>query len=202
MSETKSNKQNSNPSKARTRKIPKRITETYLHNSGLYYLERYSASSAHFRTVMLRKVRRSCMHHEDQSFDDCAPLVDKLVEKFVNSGLLNDDQYLQGMVSSYRKKGLSSRMIMQKLQMKGLKPDQIQDYINKYDEQNDDENSETLAAAIFCRRKKLGAFRLKALVEGGHEKEISKLARAGFQYQTIKNILDMNLDDLENLIYG
>jgi len=202
MSETKSNKQNSNPSKDRTRKIPKRITESYLHNSGLYYLERYSASSAHFKTVMLRKVRRSCMHHEDQNFDDCAPLVEKLVEKFISSGLLNDDQYLQGMVSSYRKKGLSQRMIMQKLQLKGLKRDQIQGYINKYDEQNDDENSETKAAAIFCRRKKLGAFRLKELIEGGHEKEIAKLARAGFQYQTIKNILDMGLDDLQNLIYG
>lgn len=203
MSEVKSNNSNSKPQKRRGPKIPKRITETYLHNSGLYYLERYSASSAHFKTVMLRKVKRSCLHHKDQSFDDCCSLVEKLVEKFINAGLLNDDLYLQGMVSSYRKKGLSKRMITQKLQMKGLKADQIQKFINKYDENNNDnENSEIKAAAIFCRRKKLGAFRTKPLEENGHDKEIAKLARAGFQYDIIKQIRDKNLNELETIIYA
>ncbi len=71
------------PYKKREKPAPKKITESYLHNSGLYYLQRFSASSEHFRSVMMRKVKKSCMHHTDQDYDACAVMVDKLVENGV-----------------------------------------------------------------------------------------------------------------------
>lgn len=199
MTKTNVISKNSKGEKSPRKKIPKRITETYLHNSGLYYLERYHASSGHFRTVMLRKVKKSCMHHTDQNFEDCAKLVDQLVEKFVNAGLLNDDLYLQGMIASYRRKGLSKRMIVQKLIMKKLDSDQIEDYLEKHDDAQDTKHPELKAAAIICRKKKLGCY---AKDENDLQKELAKLGRAGFNYEISRKILEMSKDELEELIYS
>lgn len=190
---------NSKGEKTPRKKIPKRITESYLHNSGLYYLERYHASSGHFRTVMLRKVKKSCMHHTDQNYEECAKLVNHLVEKFVNSGLLNDDLYLQGMIASFRRKGLSKRMIMQKLITKKLDSDQIERYLQKHDEEVEAKNPELKSAAIMCRKKKLGSY---ATSERDLQKELAKLGRAGFTYETSRKILEMDKDEVEDLIYS
>lgn len=161
MTESNPSGSNSNPEKQRRKKVPKRITDTYLHNSGLYYLERYAASSNHFRTVMLRKVKRSCMHHTDQDYEECAKLVDELITKFERSGLLNDDVYITSMVGSFRRRGLSKRMIIQKLMMKGIQSDIIQDYLFRHDEQkHEDTNAAELkAAAIYCRKRSSGLMR-------------------------------------------
>src|SRR5687768_1034793 len=105
--------------KTRGKKPPKKITETYLHNAGLYYLQRFSASSESFRRVMMRKVERSCRAHPEQDRAECARMVDELVRKFLGAGLLNDGQYAEAMVSTLRRRGLSSRAIQARLAARG-----------------------------------------------------------------------------------
>lgn len=201
MTKSKPSHSNSNPEKQRAKKVPKRITDTYLHNSGLYYLERYAASSSHFRSVMLRKVKRSCMHHTDQNYEDCVKLVDKLIIKFERSGLLNDNVYIASMVGSYRRKGLSKRMITQKLMMKGIQGDIVQNYLLRHDEQKHEDTTaaELKAAAIHCRKKKLGAYAGANSPEP--EKQLARLARAGFGFDISKKILAMDEDAIHALIY-
>lgn len=201
MTKSKPSQSNSNPQKKRTPKVPKRITETYLHNSGLYYIERYATSTSHFRTVMLRKVKRSCLHHKDQNYEDCAKMVDELITKFERSGLLNDDLYITSMVSSYRRKGLSKRMITQKLMMKGIQSEIIQNYLSRHDEQKHEDlhRAELKAAAIHCRKKKLGAY--SGINAAEPEKQLARLARAGFSFDIAKNILDMTENEIQALIY-
>ena len=191
--------ENSKPQKNRQKKIPKRITADYLHNSGLYYLERYAASSGHFRTVMTRKVKRSCHYHTDQNYDECIKLIDNLIEKFLRAGLLNDDLYLRSMITSYRRKGLSSSMIKQKLFAKSIAADSIEDAIKQFDAEQDlaPQQAEIKAAAIFCRRKKLGAYRIKDIE---NEKELAKMARAGFSFDISKKILGMSDHEIEEII--
>ena len=202
MTKSKPSHPNSNPEKQRAKKVPKRITDTYLHNSGLYYLERYAASSNHFRTVMLRKVKRSCMHHTDQNYDDCTKLVEDLVEKFKRTGLLNDDLYIASMVGSYRRKGLSKRMITQKLMMKGVESETVQDYLSKHDEQKheDTQGAELKAAAIHCRKKKLGAYGGPNSPEA--DKQLARLARAGFGFDIAKKALALSEDEIHDIIYN
>ena len=102
-------------------KKPKKITESYLHNAGLYYLERFATSSGNFREVMMRKVKRSCMFHTEQDYDKCAQMVDALVEKFIRTELLNDTAYTRNMVQSLRRKGKSAKSIQ--LYLRGKKLD-------------------------------------------------------------------------------
>ncbi len=203
--DTKPKASKKKPENPHGKKIPKRITESYLHNSGLYYLERYSASSAHFRSVMLRKSKRSCMVHTDQNIEECAALIDALIVKFERSGLLNDEVYLNSMITSYRRKGLSLRMIEQKLSAKGLSRDRIKEYVYKHDTRENDNgdcenNAELKAAAIFCRRKKIGSFALTTKNEP--EKELARLGRAGFGFDIARKILELDPEEIEKIIYN
>lgn len=178
-------------------KIPRKISERYLHNAGLAYLQRFATSSAHFKTVMMRKIDKSCRHHTDQDHDLCEEMLDKLIVKFQALELLNDAAYIRGTVTSSRRKGLSSMKIKQKLMLKGVQTNDIESAIQTHDdlEYESDEEGDVLAAVTFIRRKKFGAFDIEQKKE--FEKCLATMARAGFQYNVASKVLKMSMEDLE-----
>lgn len=193
---------NTNPAPPKSKprpakKPPKKITADYLHNSGLYYLERYAASSGHFRSVMLRKVKKSCLAHPDQDYEACATLVDALVEKFKASGLLNDDLYLRGMVGSLRRRGVSKQAILGKLRMKSVTGDMAGTYLDQHDDEHG--SGDLKAAIIFARKKKLGPFARPERPEEP-QKTLAKFARAGFSYDVAGKVMRMSADEAEELL--
>jgi regulatory protein len=181
----------------RERKPPKKITPTYLHNAGMAYLERFPASSGHFRSILMRKVDKSCRHHKEQDRDACAAMVDDLITKFLSMGLLNDDAYVKGMVTSYRRRGLSGNAIKAKLGAKRLSSDVIDQALNNHTDEGGGDDLE--AAVLLTRRKKLGPFRSPSK-EANRDKELATLARTGFSYDTASKALSMDLDEAEDII--
>lgn len=177
------------------RRVPKKISESYLHNSGLYYLQRFSASSGQFRNVMMRKVKRSCLHHKDQDLAACTTLVEDLVVKFERSGLLNDEIYTGGSVNSLRRQGKSKKAIEAKLTQKGINSQLIELKLRDYDENSGSNPSETelKAALMLTKKKKLGKFRVNP--DQKPEKELATLARAGFSYEIARKALNYHEDD-------
>lgn len=184
------------------KKPPKKITAEYLHNSGLYYLQRYAASSGHFREVMLRKVKTSCRAHPDQEYAQCAELVDALVQKFLSSGLLNDDLYVRGVVGSLRRRGTSTQSILGKLRLKSVDGDTAARHLQEIDEDFADaeqgETAERKAALIFARRKKLGPYAQAGWEEedGAFQKALAKFARAGFSYEVAAGVLKLGAGEV------
>ena len=178
------------PHPAKKKKAPRKITADYLHNAGLHYLQRFAASSAQFRKVMMRKVARSCAHHTDQDKEACARLVDALVEKFRASGLLNDELYTRGMVHSLRRAGKSRQAITAKMQAKGIGKSGTAAALTVCDEENhaDTAEAERAAAQTLVRKKKLR--------DRPPQKALAALARAGFSYDVAKEALDVELEDL------
>lgn len=178
-------------------KIPKKITETYLHNSALYYLQRFAASSAQFRKVMQRKIDLSCRHHTDQNPEDCQVLLDKLVTRFQENGLLNDGTYARGMVITLRRRGLSERAIVMKLQNKGLSERQIKDALEDFNAENETSTaqSEYNAALKLARKKRVGPY---AVAEFDYDRALSAFARAGFSFDVARRVLSMAPDDLND----
>lgn len=173
-------------------KTPRKITATYLHNAGLYYLQRYAASAAQFRKVMLRKAQRSCAHHKDQDMDACRSMIEDLVQKFISCGLLNDELYLRGMVHTLRRQGRSKSMIVQKLLHRGLSASVIESALRAADEEQDsDADGEYRAAEIFARKKKLGAHDTPQQ----KMKDLQKMARAGFSYDIARKVLQADVPD-------
>jgi regulatory protein len=181
------------------KKAPKKITASYLHNSGLYYLERFAASKAHFKDVMLRKVKRSCMHHKDQDYDVCEKMVDELANKFEACGLLNDKIYANALAESMRRKGLSKRVIQIKMHNKGLSPDHAIQVLEQLDMQSFGtfEDAEFAAALKLSRKKKIGPY--SALKEQDAQKSLGILARAGYSYDIARRIIDMDPEALNEI---
>lgn len=186
-----------NKLKERKFKPPKKITERYLHNAGLAYLKRFPASTAHFRSIMIRKINKSCRHHTDQKPEDCTALLDKLILKFQELGLLNDEAYLKGMITSLRRRGLSKRQIEAKLNQKGMSGDMVQQALQKHDaeEYETDNSGDIYAALIFARRKKIGPFDTNQ--KHLPEKALATMARAGYSYDIAKKTLEISQEELE-----
>lgn len=184
-------------SKQRERKPPKKISESYLHNSGLYYLERFAASKKHFISVMIRKVKRSCMHHTDQDYDQCITMVNTLADKFERTGLLDDTIYTNGLVTSLRRKGKSRSAILNKMRMKGIEQDKTLETLERLDNEQHEstEDAEMTAAIHLAKKKKLGPYFLGE--EPNVKKSLGVFARAGFSYHVAKSVLDMNNEDIE-----
>lgn len=185
---------------ARTKAPPKKITETYLHNAGLYYLGRFAASRARFRGVMMRKVRKSCAFHTDQDPAACENLVDALVRKFETAGLLGDETYAKGIVQSLRRRGKSKRHILESLKAKGIDPALARHELALHDADfgQDPALAERQAALAYARKKKLGPFGKRQDQES--KKDLSNMARAGFSYKTARYVL--NLEAEESALFG
>lgn len=170
------------------RKAPRKITEKYLENAALYYLERYATSAANLRRVLLRKIERSCRHHgDDPTLFHSA--VDKLITRYTTSGLLDDRMYARGRVASLRRKGLGRQAIFARLQTKGLESATIDQALQEIDADQGDAEFE--AAKAFCQRKRLAGRDLK--------KSLAALARAGFNYETAKRALE-SMDNDETTV--
>ena len=181
---------------ARGKKAPKKITESYLHNSGLHYLQRFATGTENFRRVMMRKVDRSCRYHADQNRDDCLRMIDVLIEKFTRSGLLNDETYTSGKVASLRRRGESARAIEARLQAKGVGREDIRRALTALQESGG--NDDFHAALRFARRRRLGPFAGGKAKEP--EKQMAAFARAGYGYEIAGRVLKTSREVAESLI--
>lgn len=179
-------------------KPPKRITARYLYNSGLAYLQRYPASSMHFRFIMSRKINKSCKHHLDQSYEECQKLLEELIVQFKELNLLDDSAYLKAMVTSLRRRGLSALQIKNKLMQKGYQTDEIVSELEQYDGETDYNDAELSgdhrAILIHARKKRLGPFDIENKKD--FEKSLASLARAGFSYDIAKRTLKLDREEL------
>jgi regulatory protein len=172
---------------AMEKKIPKKITKSYLHNAALYYLQRYATSAANLRRVLMRKVKKSCAHH-GQNEAECVPLVDELIERFAATGLIDDAVYARGRAESLRRQGRSKQAIHAKLQVKGLKKTQIDEALAIVDLEED---AELRAALHLARKKKLGPWRVK---DADPKKEMAAMGRAGFSFDVARKVLAYEAD--------
>lgn len=173
-------------------KQPRKITPQYLENAALFYLQRFSTSAGNFRTVMRRKIDRSCRFHKVEP-DAFYSIVDAMVERYIAVGLLDDKVYARAKTTTLRRQGKSKQAITAKLKTKGLG---AQDIGNAFDEVDTADDAELTAALHLARKKKLGKHRTKPLLDPikDRQKEMAALARAGFSFDIAKRVLDYDGD--------
>lgn len=187
-------------------KVPKKISERYLYNSGTYYLQRFTASSAHFRKVMIQKIDKSCYYHKEQDREDCIEILDKIIGEFLSLGFLNDEAYARGSVTSLRRRGLSEKVIMMRLQQKGIPAPLIKKYLDQVDEEYGPD-SEFQAALRLAQKKRIGPFSPqdtgtieREYIEKRRNKAIGAMARAGFSYDIVSKVMELSHGDAIDII--
>lgn len=175
---------------------PKKISLRYLKNAGTAYLQRFPASRNHFITVMTRKIDKSCRSHPDQDRQDCLTMLEEeVVPYFQDAGFLNDTLFANGLAQSLQRRGLPKRVIEQRMAMKGVEGDDITHALQDYNQQEGD----WAALLKTARKKRCGAFGQDTGDEK-RQKDMGKLARAGFSYQDIDRFLSMDADALAEML--
>jgi regulatory protein len=170
---------------AKPRKAPRRISKTYLENAALYYLQRYASSAANLKSVLKRKVERSCKFHDTEAAP-FMPVIDDIIARYLKSGLLDDAAYARAKTASLRRQGKSRQAIHAKLASRGVPRERVAEALSNVDE---NEDSELAAAITLAKRKKIGVFRKEEADLKQRQKELAAMGRAGFSYETARAAL-------------
>lgn len=151
-----------------------------LERWALHYLGRYASSAENLRRVLMRRVRR----HSPQNWQQVAALVEALVTRYCQSGLLDDAAYATGRVQSLHRRGASLQAIRARLAEKGVAASDVADAVSGLRAAVPD--PDLAAACAFARRRRLGPFRRAA---ADHARELGAFARAGFNRRVAEAVL-------------
>ena len=147
------------------------ITYNRLKNIALFYLERYDTSRAKLVDVLKRRIKKAKMQELDIP-PETNVWIQQIVQECQNLGYIDDKRYAQRQVGLLSHQGKSARFIVQKLKSAGLDEDLIQSLL--------EEDDDLERAKIFVHKKHLGT---------DYQKDLAKLARAGFSYEIAKQAL-------------
>lgn len=172
---------------------PRKLREK-LRRSGFAYLQRYSASEAHFFELMEKKLRRwEAAGYVALGEASVAGLVGELTSEFRELGLLDDAGFAATRVASARRKGASRLKIALGLRAKGVDGDLARTAIEE------DGTDEMVAALRFCRRRRIGPWRNGEKPDrDGLNREIAILARQGFGTQLGRTVVLLSLEEAED----
>lgn len=149
----------------------------------LAYLGRYASSAENLRRVLLRRVRRRSPAGSD-AVRQAAPLVDALVARYREAGLLDDKAYAEQQVQSLTRRGAPLAGIRARLIAKGVDRAVAGDALAALREERSD--PDLAAACVFARRRRLGPYRSGA---ADRARDLAAFARAGFSRQIAERVL-------------
>jgi len=183
------------PDSSKTRKKPKKVTLGYLERAALHYLERYASSAANLRRILMRRVFKSAKAH-DTDPEEGAVMVDTLIVRYQESGLLDDANYSRMRAETMHRRGTSARMTRMKLASKGVASDDIDSALEALAETV--QEPDLSAAVNYARRRRLGPWR-QTKREDNRDRDLASMGRQGFSYATARKIVDAeDVDALES----
>lgn len=163
------------------RRPAKPATEAYLERVALWYLERYPGSTARVRATLDKRVRRSVAELGTDPAEG-AEALEAVLAKLRRLGLLDDARFAASRVRVLRSRGKSARAIRAALARQGVDEGII-------DAALEDGGDELEAAGRFAKKRRLGPWRRDG-APSDREKELAKLARAGFSFDVARQIVD------------
>jgi regulatory protein len=163
----------------------------------LHYLGRYASSAENLRRVLSRRARRR-LDGEREALTEARALIDALVTRYRESGLVDDAAYAGAQARSRLRRGQSLRTIRAGLAAKGVGADDATAALDALREDGGD--PDLAAACAFARRRRLGPFRRG---DGDRAKELAAFARAGFARAAAEAVLGCaGADEAEALAKG
>ena len=162
---------------------PRPIEPALLEKWALGYLERFASSAENLRRVLRRRVRRR-MHDDDETVRAADALIDALVIRYRDSGLIDDAAYAAGRARARLARGQSLRRIATGLMAKGVGAENRTAALEALRETTAD--PDLAAACAFARRRRLGPFRRG---QADPARELAAFARAGFARREAEAVL-------------
>ena len=177
-------------------KIPRAVSAASIENAALYYMERYATSSENLRQILERKIMRAASYH-DTNIEACTQLVDNLIQRYLENGILNDETYASTQAANMNRRGKSLRAIRFRLRKKALPIEIIDKAVKALT--NEIGFPDLIAAIAYAKKRQLGPYRRKTCTPADINKELRALARSGFSYSLALRIVESrNISELEN----
>ena len=143
------------------------------------YLSKYDSSKVNLVNVLKRKILR--LKTTNYEKNKLINIIESIIIKLEKNKFIDDDRYSSTKILSLSNSGKSKNFIFNYLIKKGVNKSQIQNNLNSV--QQDNNNWELNSAKIFAKKKKL------LEKNQSYEKNLAKMARAGFSYDICKKIL-------------
>lgn len=177
-------KEKPKPERAERARRPPNVTRAGLEAAALRYLERFDCSVSRLRKVLSERVGKAARAGVAEAA--AAPaIIEELLARYQSSGLIDDQRFAKNFAARQRDRGMSRRMIEQKLRARGIGADVLQELLPR----NESAASELEAARAFARRRRLGPHRKPELRDEYRRKDLMAMARAGFNYDTASRVV-------------
>ncbi|MDC2970115.1 RecX family transcriptional regulator [Candidatus Pelagibacter sp.] len=180
----------------RNRKKTLKVTVEEMRNFAFTYIEKYAPSKQQLKTYLLKKYLK--ISNEDVKKKDVNNLIDIVLSDLEKNRFINDKFYSDSKANSMIKRGKSINKIRNYLIGKGIDDKYIKETVNKIEEKNEDQDF--FSAIKLCKKKRIGPARVEDNRPLFYKKDISLLARNGFDFETSRKVMDIEKNDYLKII--
>ncbi len=180
----------------RNKKKTLQITVEEMRNFAFAYVEKYAPSKQQLKTYLLKKYLRGTVSNVKKQ--DVIDLINIVLSDLETDKFINDKFYSESKAKSMIQRGNSINKIRSYLVNKGINDKLIKDTVNNIYEKNSDQDF--FSAIKICKKKRIGPARIEDNRNLFYKKDISILARNGFDFETSKKVMDINREDFLKII--
>ena len=167
-----------------------------MRNFAFIYIEKYAPSKQQLRTYLLKKYLKSGAANVSKK--NITDLIDIVLEDLEKTKFINDKFYSSSKAKSLIQRGSSINKIRNYLLSKGVKDKYIKETLSDIKENNEDQDF--FSAIKICKKKRIGPARTEDNRSLFYKKDISLLARNGFDFETSKKVMDIKKEDFLKII--
>ena len=172
------------------------VTVDEMRNFALSYIEKYAPSKQQLRTYLLKKYLKLSVPNVKKQ--DVTDLIDVVLSDLEKSKFINDKFYSDSKAKSMIQRGNSINKIRSYLIGKGINDEFIKDTVNRIQEDNTDQDF--FSAIKICKKKRIGPARTEDNRPLFYKKDISLLARNGFDFETSKKVMEIEKEDFIKMV--
>ena len=180
----------------RNRKKTLKVTVEEMRNFAFAYVEKYAPSKQQLKTYLLKKYLKTSVPNVKKQ--DVTNLIDIVLSDLEKNRFINDKFYSESKARSMIQRGSSINKIRNYLVGKGIQDEFIKETVNKIKDDNSDQDF--YSAIKLCKKKRIGPARTEDNRPLFYKKDISLLARNGFDFETSKKVMDIEKDDYLKII--
>ena len=180
----------------RNKKKTLKVTVDEMRDFALAYVEKYAPSKQQLKTYLLKKYLRTSV--PDVKKQDVNNLIDIVLSDLEKSKFVNDKFYSESKAKSMIQRGSSINKIRNYLIGKGINDKFIKETVSKIEDNNSDQDF--FSAIKICKKKRIGPARIDDNRPLFYKKDISVLARNGFDFETSKKVMDIEKSDFLKII--
>ncbi len=180
----------------RNKKKTLKVTVEEMRNFAYSYIEKYAPSKQQLKTYLLKKYLKTSVPNIKKQ--DVNNLIDIVLSDLEKNKFINDKFYSTSKAKSMIQRGSSINKIRNYLLSKGIDNQYIKETVEKIHDENSDQDF--FSAIKLCKKKRIGPARTEDNRSLFYKKDISLLARNGFDFETSKKVMEIEKDDYEKII--